>query len=228
MRQKAFDEVEVRRLRRPEPRALQDDARRGIIPIIPSPRQRDERALCNSRAGHLVHELEEEAGRGDLRTRRRRSGGEAVRTVRSDGDGDLRVFALLRRVRSDNGVPDIQRRGPQQIDVARDPSVVPHPPGRRANGKRPPRIQLVAHRDTDGVVTTDLEDVPLKRLHEACISAGVRCDKLTIDGNLRGMVDAQHHDVEPVLVELFFRQLNTPLEYDLAPEVIGGGDPDCP
>ena len=228
MSQKAFDDVEVRRLRCPELRTLQDDAGRGIIPFIPSPDQRDERALCNQGAGHLVHELEEKPGRPDLRTRCRRSGAEAVRTVRGDGDGDLRVFAVLRRVRSDNGVPDKQRGGPQEVDVACDPSVVPHPPGRRADGKRPPRIQLVAHRDTDGVVTTDLEDVPLKRFHEACISAAVRCDELTIDSNLRGMVDAQHHDVEPVLVELFFRQLNTPLEYDLAPEVIGGGDPDCP
>jgi hypothetical protein len=42
------------------------------------------------------------------------------------------------------------------------------------------------------------------------------------------MVDAQHHDVKPVLVELFFRQLDTTLENDLTPEVIGGGDPDCP
>jgi hypothetical protein len=60
MSQIAFDKVEVRRLRGPEPRVLHDDAGRRLIPFIPPPDQRDERTPRNQRTGHLVQDLEEE------------------------------------------------------------------------------------------------------------------------------------------------------------------------
>ena len=224
----AFYEVEVGGLRTPEPGVLQDNGGERLVPLIAAPDKRNNRAPCNERPGHLVKDFKKAPGRRPFRSVGGGDGTEAVRAVRAHTDRDPRGFAVVRRLRPDNRVTNVERGSPEDIDVARDPAVIPHPPGRGADGKRRPRIKYVVDCDTDGIVVSDLEGVPGKGLDEAREPAAVRRHELAVDGHLRGMIHAEHHDVKLVLVELFFRQLNAPLEHHLPPEVVRGGNPDSP